>query len=177
MDDLEQWLSQAQKGDKDAFSKIYRMFSRRIFRYCFLNLHDHDLAQDISQETFIKAWKNLPSFSHFAGGSFQAYLFKIAKNSIIDFSRKKKETSLEGAMEIEANEKPDENLVREETSKKVWEALSLLKEEEKQIVILRYFEELSFTEISKVLGIREGALRVKIHRVLKKMKEVLEETE
>ncbi len=80
-------------------------------------------------------------------------------------------------MEIEANEKPDENLVREETSKKVWEALSLLKEEEKQIVILRYFEELSFTEISKVLGIREGALRVKIHRVLKKMKEVLEETE
>lgn len=174
MENLEPLLNLAQKGDKHAFAKIYNLFMKRIYRYCFLNLGNSDKAEDICQETFIKAWKSLPTFSNFKGGSFQAYLFKIARNSIIDLSRKKKEVALDQALEVEAEERVEEGVDRQEKINQVRGVLSSLKEEERHLISLRFFEELSFTEISQVLEIKEGALRVKTHRVLKKLKDLLQ---
>lgn len=173
MENTEELLILSQKGDKDAFGRIYQIFNKRIYRYCYFNLGNSHLAEDICQETFLKAWKNLSSISLSAGGSLQAYLFRIARNCIIDLSRKKKELPLEKAEHIEARDTLDEDIDRQEKIKQVREALSSLKEEEKQLIILRYFEELSFVEVAKVLNTKEGALRVKTHRVLKKLKDIL----
>lgn len=173
MEDLEKLLLSAQKGDKNAFGKIYNLFMKRIYRYCYLNSGRIEAAEDICQETFIKAWKSLPSFSLFKGGSFQAFLFRIARNCIIDLSRKKKELPLENALEVETVERVEDCVDREERISQVRQALSALREEEKHLVVLRFFEELSFNEISKILDIKEGALRVKTHRILIKLKDVI----
>jgi len=173
-EDLTQLIILAQEGDRDSYGKIYGQFYKRIYRYCQFNTYDAVLAQDICQETFIRAWKALPTFSIKKGGSLQAFLFRIARNLIIDNSRKKKTASLENYENLASSEDLAENLDRREENKKLKEAMARLVETDRQIIVLHYFEEMSGAEIAKVLGIREGALRVRTHRIIKKLKDLME---
>ena len=173
MDDLSKLIDRAQEGDHDAYGQIYTLFYKRIFRFCKFNTGNNNVAQDICQETFLKAWKSLPNFSQ-KGGSFQAYLFKIARNLIIDLSRKKKEVSIENYEQVDANQDLDEKLQKQEDIEGVRSALAKLEEKDREIVVLRYFEEMSSFEVAKVVGMREGNLRVRTHRILKKLKEIIQ---
>lgn len=175
MDDLSKLIKKAQDGDNDAFAKIYNLFYARIFRYCKYNYAEE--AQDLCQETFLKAYKSIASFSEKKGGSFQAYLFRIARNLIIDFSRKKKALSIKEYQDFPDETNLDEYFDKKHEEKKINEVLIKLKDKERQVVMLRYFEDLSTAETAKVMGMREGALRVMAHRVLQKLKQMLEENE
>jgi len=175
MDDLTQLIVLAQEGDRDAYGKIYSQFYNRIYRYCQFNTYDAVLAQDICQETFVRAWKALPGFSIKKGGSLQAFLFRIARNLIIDASRKKKTASLENYQNLASSEDLAEDIDRKDENKRLKRAMAKLGEKERQIIVLHYFEELSGAEIAKVVGIREGALRVRTHRIIKKLKDLMEE--
>lgn len=172
-DDLSKLILRAQRGEKEAFGEIYNLFIKRIFRFVYFSVRDHELAQDLTQNTFLRAWRSIGNFS-LARGSFQAFLFTIARNLVIDWQRKKKEISLEKIGEHVLYENPEEDVEREYEKRIVWQAISKLEERDKQIVVLRYFEELTFFEIAKILGKKEGAVRVRIHRVLKKLKNYLE---
>jgi RNA polymerase sigma-70 factor (ECF subfamily) len=174
MDDLSQLIERAQEGDKDAYGQIYTLFYKRIFRFCKFNTRDGNIAQDICQETFLKAWKALPNFSQ-KGGSLQAFLFKIARNLIIDLSRKKKEVALENYDRADPKQDLGERIEKQEDVERVRSALSWLEEEDRQIIVLRYFEDMTTYEVAKIVGIREGNLRVRTHRILKKLKEIMEE--
>jgi len=175
MDDLSSLIDKAQEGDKDAFGQIYQLFYKRIYRYCRYNTRDQIIAQDLCQETFLRAWRSISGFSHNKGGSFQAYLFKIAHNLIVDLSRKKKEVSINFYEDtLETDQNLDENIQRQEDIKKIRSALSKLEQKERQIVVLRYFEEMTSAEVARILKIHEGALRVRTHRILKKLKDVLQ---
>src|SRR3989344_3331558 len=132
------------------------------------------MAQDLTQNTFLKAWKSILKYSS-KRGSFQAFLFAIARNLVIDWSRKRKELSLEVIEEPAIADNSEEAVFRNEKKQMVYRALANLDNQEKEIVILRYFEELTFSEIANVLGKREGAIRVRVNRALKKMKEHLKE--
>ena len=167
-------IKKAKKGDKNAFGDIYRLFLTKIYRFVFYLVSDKDLAEDITQDTFVRAWKYLPNFSQ-ERGTIQAYLFAIARNLVIDTKRKKKEFPLYDsyALKLEAKENSESKLITEDTKDVVQDALSKLEYDEKEVVILRYFEDLSYTEIAKVLKKEEGLLRVKVHRALKKLREHL----
>ena len=177
MEDLETWIKRAQKGDKSAFENIYNFFYKRIHRYCDYNLRKKEIAEDIAQETFIKCWKSLPSFSFRKGGSFQAFLFRIARNLIIDESRKKKTIKLEEYLEEDADQNLEEELDKRDKESRIKDAINKLEELDKQIIILRYFEDLSFSEVEEVTSIKSGALRVRTHRILKKLSEELGKNE
>lgn len=174
MDDLSKLITEAQKGDKDAFGEIYNIFYQRIYRFCRFSLKRTEAAEDVCQETFVKAWSSLPSFSQYKGGSYQAYLFKIARNLIIDLSRKKKEFALEEYTFIEDKEDLSEQFDKKQEKQKLKEALNKLTKIERQIIILRYFEELTTAEVARAAGLREGALRVRIHRILIKLEGIIE---
>lgn len=173
MENLNQLLLKACKGDKDAFGRIYKIYFNRIYRYCRFNLGSDEEAQDVAQETFLKAWRSLSGFSIYDGGSIQAFLFRIARNTIIDLSRKKKEFPLDLALEVESDDDFEAEVDKKGDIKMIQEALSKLNEEDKQIVVLKYFEEMSGAEIAKVMNVNEGALRVRLHRILKKLKEII----
>lgn len=132
-------------------------------------------AQDICQETFLRAYKSLAKFSQKRGGSFQAYLFAIARNLIIDWRRKKKDVLLKEYQEIEKQDNLEDEIGRKQQNLQVHKALSRLKEVDRQIVILRYFEEMTTYEVAKAVGMREGSLRVRLHRIIAKLKEIIEE--
>lgn len=166
---INQLIKRAQKGDKDAFGEIYKLFLKQIFRFLYFSVRNYELAQDLTQNTFFKAWRALPSFS-IPHGSFRAFLFTIARNLAIDESRKKKEIPLEAISEYPSKEDPQEYIQIEETKKLVWEALDKLDPEDKYMVVLRFFEEFEYEEIAKTLGKKEGTVRVGLHRILKKLK-------
>ena len=170
MESLPDLVKRAQQGDKEAFGKLYNLYYGKIYRYCLVNIYKSELAQDLCQETFIRAWKSLPNFTLDKGGTFQAYIFRIARNLIIDLSRKKKEFSLAEYVEIEVNEDFEGKLDKENEVVKLKKTLAKLEEKDRQIIILRYFEELDHKEVAKIIGINEGALRVRTIRLLKKMK-------
>lgn len=162
-------IEKAKTGDKDAFGKLYQKYLNRIFRFIYYLIHDYESSQDITQNTFMKAWNSLPRFD-MEKGTLQSFLFTIARNTVIDFQRKKKSVSLETIEEIISNEDVEKEAIRSEEKQTILKALSYLETDEKQIIALRYFEELSFSEIAEVMQIKEGALRVRIHRILKKLK-------
>lgn len=175
MNNLFGTIQKSQAGDKEAFGEIYKEYQKRIYRYCKVNIYRDDLAQDLCQETFIRAWKALPAFEQRKDGTFQAFLFRIARNLIIDLSRKKKEFTLEEYAELETDEDFTDKIDKKDELKKVKTALSKLEDKDRQIIILRYFEEMSHKDCAKVIGIKEGALRVRTMRVLKKMKDLIQE--
>lgn len=174
MEETEILIQKAQQGNKEAFGILYKEYFQRIYRYCRVNMYRDELAEDVCQETFVRAWKALPTFTFKHGGTFQAFLYRIARNLIIDLSRKKKEYSIEYYEEIQTDENYEEAIDRQDSMEKVKRALAKLKDEERQIIILRYFEEISHAEIAKILGIKEGAVRVRTVRLLQKVKGILE---
>lgn len=173
-DELLKLISRAQAGEKEAFGEIYKMFIDRIYRYIFYLIYDRELAEDLTQYTFLKAWKALPNFST-ENGSLQAFLFKIGRNSVIDYFRKKKDLSIDKIRDPVSDLNIDDSIVLEEEKLNLYKALSYLDDFEKNIVILRFFEELSFLEIANITGKTEGAVRVRTHRALKKLKEIIKE--
>ena len=175
-DDLSKLIVRAQRKDKDAFGQIYNLFLKRIYRFVYFSVHNHEQAEDITQNTFLRAWRSLVSFST-SRGSFQAFLFAIARNLVIDWYRKKKEISLEAITDPSYQEDTSEKITQDEEKQQLNRVLSKLKFLERQIVTLRYFEELSFFEIGKVVHLSEGAVRVRLHRILKQLKIYLKEQE
>lgn len=165
-------VTQAQQGEKEAFGRIYKLFLPKIYRFVYLKVGDRFLAEDLTQTAFLKAWVSLPSFS-LSKGTFQAYLFRIAHNLVVDQFRKKKEVSLELLAEPPAGESLEQETTREDENQLVKKILKDLKPEEAELLALYFFEELKPAEIGNVIGKNEGAIRVKIHRLLKTLREKL----
>lgn len=167
--DINNLVKEAIKGNRQAYGEIYRYFLPKIYRFVYFQVYEKDEASDLTQETFLKAWKALPDF-HTDAGTFQSFLFRVAKNLTIDYFRKKKEVILNNLPEIESTDNTEELIDRDLNTKMISNVLVNLQQEEKQIIILRYFEDLPFAEIADITGIHEGNLRVKTHRILDKLK-------
>jgi len=188
-DNLEKLVYKAKEGDKNAFGEIYKTFVKKIFRFIYYLVYDRELAEDLTQLVFLKAYKSLPSFLP-SKGTFQAYLYAIARNQVIDYQRRKKELSLDEVDEPAAIFEIDNEVIQTENKNTVDKLLATLDDDDKQLIIWRYFEELQFAEIAEILNenegsIRvkeiaeilnenEGSIRVKMHRLLKKLKERVE---
>lgn len=174
-DDYGKFVKKAIKGDKEAFGELYKIFLNKIYRFIYYLVGDEFLAEDITQNTFLKAWNSLPNFS-LGKGTFQSYLYTIARNLVIDNQRKRKEISLDAEIgnTIASEEDPEKKIWKNESMQKIRETLKSLPEVDRQLVVLRYFEEMQFDEISEILGKKPGALRVRLHRVLETLRVELE---
>lgn len=173
-DDYSKYVKRAIAGDREAFGELYKIFLNRIYRFVYYLVGDEFSAEDITQNTFLKAWNNLSNFS-MDRGTFQSYLYTIARNLVIDGQRKKKIYSLEGMENvIETQENRENELWKDQASEKVHEALDGLEEDDRQIIILRFFEEMHFDEIAEVVGKEPGTIRVKVHRLMGILKQKLE---
>lgn len=174
MDKLSELVKKAQQGEKASYGEIYNLFIKKIYRFIYYSVNEKQLAEDLTQNTFLKAWISLGNFS-FGKGTFQAYLFTIARNLVIDYQRRKKELSIDENWDISSADNLEDQIEKEEEKEKVKMILDNLEDDERRLIILRYFEELEFEEIAQVLNKNSGTLRVRVHRILKKLKDKLEE--
>ena len=154
----------------EEFTEIYLKYSDKIFRFLYWHLKDVHRAEDLTSEVFFKAFKN---WKRFKEGYPQAWLFRIARNLLIDFYRSKKTSSLEQAEEISVDLDLVESLEKDEAAQSLQQALTKLPKNLREVVILRFFEDSSAVEIGAILGISEGNVRVLQFRGLKKLKEEL----
>lgn len=172
--DEKELIKRAQKGEKEAFGLLYQKYFQKIYRYCKINLKNDELAKDICQESFVKAYKKLKDFKTEGQWSIQSFLFTIARNLMIDLSRKKREERIEEYEDIQSSENLYDDFERKQNISRVRSVLEKLDDTDKQIVILRYFEEMSSIEVAKILNMKDGALRVRTFRVMQKIKDLYE---
>ncbi len=166
-------IQRAQIGDKEAFGQLYSLYYARIFRFIYYLVYDHELAKDLTQTCFLKTWKSLPGFS-LKKGTLQAFIFAVARNLVVDYQRKKKELTLDVVADVPSREDILKAYSSKEQTQVLYTVLLRLKKFEKQLIVLRYFEELSFKEIAQVVNRDERVIRVRVHRILRKLKQQLE---
>ena len=165
---------------QEQFAKAYDQHADAIFRHCCLRVYDRELAKDLMQETFMKAWKY---YSEPAEGepkkreieNLKALLYKIATNLIIDHSRRpssKQSTSLEDLMEagFEPGEDKSDKLKDELDAKDALKILDNIKEDYREVLVLRYFNDLSLKQTAEALGISENLVSVRLNRALQELK-------
>ena len=159
------------------FENIYLEYSDKIYRYVYLNTNDPYLAEDITSEVFLRIWKN---WNRIKQDFMQALLYKTAKNIIIDNYRKHKngkKVSLENIVEMGLEPSYDEDLIEKihnnDNIEKINKALKLLPDNLKEVLILRFINDLSAKEAAQILDTTEVNIRVLQFRALKKLKEVI----
>jgi len=174
-------IARAKKGDMDAFESLVRKYQKPVYSLCHSITGAHQIADDLSQETFIKAFLALPHFIN--GLDFYSWIRRIALNNCFNhLKRWKRERPL--AEEINTaghnflsspNESPPEALQRDEMQKKFREALRALPEDQRAIFVLRAFENMSYQEIARSLSIPPGTVMSRLSRARKKLKDQMAE--
>ena len=108
--DDEQFIKQVKNGDAEAFGKLYDQYAEVIFRYVYSHLENRLDAEDLTEEIFLRAWRALPKYDE-RGLPFSAFLFRIARNSLIDYYRQKKVVSSLDDMDVQSHEPSPEEAV------------------------------------------------------------------
>jgi len=162
-----------------SFNQSYEEFSDAIFRYCLYQTSKREVALDLTQDTFIKTWEYLSKGNKV--DNLKAFLYKVAGNLVIDYRRKKKSESLdqiiEGGMDVKSdiNEmEQTENVFEKDLALKV---IDQLEEKYKDVLILRFVEDMSIKEIAKIMHQGENKISVRIHRGIQKLKDALEKNQ
>ncbi|PIY78795.1 MAG: hypothetical protein COY82_00585 [Parcubacteria group bacterium CG_4_10_14_0_8_um_filter_35_7] len=171
----------AKSGDKEAFGQLYDLYISKIYRFIYFKVSSQEEAEDLTSETFLKAWQYINSGSSKKITNFSALLYKIARNSVIDFYRRRSQGEILGEEALFLNEESYEEDLNEKIQVRsemegVERNLKKLKDEYREVIILRFIEEFRIGEIAKILDKPQGAVRVLIHRALKSLREEMEET-
>ena len=176
-------LYKIKKNDKQAFIKAYDLYVDQLYRFIYFKVGSREEAEDICSAVFLKTWNYILQDSLRDHKTLKALLYKITRNSIIDHYRKNKDRgniSLDGDNGIEVIDEK-QNAARNmelKTDLFVLETkLPELKEEYREVIILRFVNELSIKEIADILDKPKGNIRVLIFRALKALKELLESDE
>lgn len=166
-------VCKAQKGDKTAFDLLVRKYQHRIAAVVSRLVRDHGECQDVVQDSFIKAFRSLPSFR--GDSQFYTWMYRIAVNTAKNHlaSRKRRPGAdveiedaefIDGGVYVQDNDTPEQELLREEVAQVVSRALAALPDDIRQAITLREMEGLSYEEIAEVMGSPVGTVRSRIFR-------------
>lgn len=160
-----QLVAAAKEGNTEAFGRLYDGHIKPIYDFIFYKTLDKETAEDITSTVFMKAWKNI---SQCQNESFSAWLYSIARRAVADFYRQKKDNididdCWDLADSVDLFTKVEANLQFEA----VRVELKKLKNQEREIIIMRFWLGLSFQEIAAYLGKSEGAVKMSLSRALK----------
>jgi RNA polymerase sigma-70 factor (ECF subfamily) len=172
-------VAQALAGSQTAFEQILRRYQRPVISLSARIVGDHTLADDLAQETFVKAYRNLAAFD--PTRRLSSWLLRIAHNTALDALRRAR-TSLPQPRSL-IDDSPDEPAVppapdpveREALGQALEAALSELKPEYRAAIVLRYEEGLPYDDIGRILGMPEVTARTHVHRARKELSRLLTE--
>jgi RNA polymerase sigma-70 factor (ECF subfamily) len=167
-------------GDKNAYRPLVERYQNRIHALVYGMLRDAEEARDITQNAFIKAYQNLASFR--IESSFYTWLYRIAMNLAIDQCRmvkRRRTSSFEESsasrdddgqiLELHHTDSPHKALQRKQTQERIFAAMEDLTEEQREVVLLREVEGLSYKEIAEAMGIPEGTVMSRLFYARKKL--------
>ncbi len=164
-------IIQRAKINSQIFEEIYKKYADKIYNYFWYRVgHQKDTAEDLTQETFLRAFKHLARFQN-RGYSYLSYLLAIAHNVLVNYYRSHKliPLSVFEGIDIPVPEEITNYLENKITIEQLKEALNTLSGAEKEITLMRYRDEMSIKEISKITGKSENAVKLILSRARKKL--------
>lgn len=165
-------LAQIMAGDTDQFGLLYDAYAEHIYRYHFYRTHDRATAEDLTSATFFKAIQNIKSFDS-RKGNFSAWLYRIARNTLFDHFRTEHRTEpIESAEEITDHADLEKNIIDRELVANVRASFKELSADQREIITLRVWDELTYPEIAKMLGKSEASCKMAFYRATMKLKEL-----
>lgn len=179
------WVERALQGSQEAYGRLLDLYQRPVFSIVVRMVRDPALAEDLTQETFIKAFRALATFDH--RRKFSSWLFTIAHNTTIDHVRRKQLTTVslepgdedqEGGslafLAVASDPSPEEEMAHRELAIDLELALSKMRPEYAEVLILRFQQSLSYEEISEITGLALGTVKTHLFRARKALAAALE---
>jgi RNA polymerase sigma-70 factor (ECF subfamily) len=170
------FVRSAQSGDEQAFGRLYDIYFDRIYAFIFYRVHHKEVAEDIAEEVFIKAWTRISTVK---AESFGGWLYSISRNTLIDHYRKQREVI--DISEIENIIESDQNIVEETelliNQKLLLEMIRKLAPEQQIVMKLKFLEGMETEEVSEMISRSSGSIRVIQHRAIQRLHELMQEKE
>ena len=166
MDKTEQKIiASCQQGDLRKFAWLYQKYLQPIYRFIYYRTLHQQTAEDLTSQTFIKAMQGINGFKQ---GNFAAWLYQIARHNLTDhYRRLNKQTDINDIWDLADQTDWVEQLDSRLTLEKVQAQLDKLKSEQREIILLRFWDELSYEEIAALVGKSVEACRMAVNRGLK----------
>ncbi len=167
--------------DTEAFGELYDRYVSKIYRFIYLKVSHKEEAEDIASDVFLKTWNYLTDIQREADKeikSFSGLIYTIARTSLVDFFRnraKRKECTIEVLETVAHDHNIEETAMRDQEVELALRNLKIMKREYQEIIVLKYIEELSTSEIAHILGKSTVSVRVTLHRALKILKKMIED--
>lgn len=167
--------------DPEVFGKLYDIYVDQIYRFIYFKVGRKEEAEDLTGDVFLKTWQYINEMGSEVIDNLRAFLYQTARNAVIDFYRSRDQREFV-ALPEEDDEKPTMEIVDEKQDlvekielasdlEEVKKALQKIREEYREVIILRFVEEMSVKETAEILGKSEGAVRVLLHRAVAALKE------
>ena len=177
-------LARAKKGEIAAFETLMRTYENRVYTLALRSTGSEHDAADITQEVFLRAWRNLDSFR--GDSSLSTWLYRVTANLCVDLARKKTGEGASASIDDEESpaaavadpvrmNRPEEAAENNELRQELQYALSQLSEEHRRIVILRDVGGLSYADIARTLGLEEGTVKSRLARARAALRRILTE--
>lgn len=166
--------TQAQK--EKAFAELLRRHREPIYWVCRRLLNSREDADDVAQTTFLKIFRALPAFQEDA--EFSTWAYRIATNESLNFLKAQKRRAADSIDALETDvksdaERPDDAIERAETQQAIEDAIAALPEKQRVVFVMRYYDELPYEEIAKLVGGSVGGLKANYFHAFKKVQEHL----
>ncbi len=167
-------ICRAARGDAEAFRQLVEAYQTPAYRLA-ARMCGPDSAEDVAQEAFLAAWRALPEFR--GDCRFSTWLYRLVSNAAIDCLRREKKHRDTGDVDDlelpDGGPSPQEQAERSDTRDAVRRALDRLSPEHRQVLLLRFMQELDYGEIARALDVSEGTVKSRINRAKSKLREVL----
>jgi RNA polymerase sigma-70 factor (ECF subfamily) len=156
-----------QSGDASAFETLYQQYKNLVFKNAYLITGSREDSQDILQEVFVSVWRSRQTFNP-DKGNLTTWLHRITINKCLEKQRKKKLTfaSLE-KVDLPQTQSSDEVLVNRQEYERLIEAMNSLNTKHRVVLVLRYFNDMSYEEIAQTVGVPLGTVKSRINQALK----------
>lgn len=177
-----QTLIEARNGDRAAFGALVKAYQRRAYAAAYALVHNRDDALELAQDAFVRAYAAMPRFN--AELPFYPWLHRIIRNTCINHIKKKRrrgETSLQGMLEsgfdVARNEfTPERAAVLDDIRSGIADAMRRLKPEHREILMLRHFHDMSYSDIALCLNVPRGTVMSRLHTARRALRQALGES-
>jgi RNA polymerase sigma-70 factor (ECF subfamily) len=173
LDDLARRVSD---GDAEAFQTLYESYLDTIYRYVYYKVGNGQLAEDLTQQIFMKAWEAIHRYQ-WRELPFQHWLLRLARNTVIDHYRSSKPASATLMDPVGDGVDPEEELAQSEMIRTLQEAVRRLPDEQREVIVLRFIEQMPHADVARHLGKSAATVRVIQHRALQALRRLLEQDE
>ena len=176
--DDDRLITSASAGDKEAFGQLYERYAARVSRHAYFLTGDAVLAEDITAQAFLKAFEAIPRYQA-RGVPFTAWLLRITCNLVINHRKAHKNNGhaqLPETLEADGREHSPENSAETKLeSERVWREVKRLPNDQRQVIVMRFVDDLGYPDIADILGKSVGAVRVIQFRALANLRHMMAE--